>query len=135
MSPADGFAFVTVSPDAKPEARQIVLPPATATIAIRTHHEDGSPSPHTHVFFGYNGALLPDDVREAFPYERLITGSDGSTILSHMPAGEYGFWTLETPEERVTFNPRYLGAVTRVSVLPGENNVPLVVKPLAKAGR
>lgn len=135
VSPADGFAFASVAPDAKPEARQIVLPPATATIAIRTHHEDGSPSPHTHVFLSYNGALLPRDVREVFPYERLITGSDGTTILTHMPAGEYGFWTWETPEEHVVFNPRNTGAVTPASVLPGENNVTLVVKPPVKAGK
>jgi hypothetical protein len=135
VSPADGFAFVTVSPDAKPEARQIVLPPATATIVIHTHHQDGSPSPHTHVFLAYNGSPLPDDVRSSFPYERLITGSDGATILTHMPAGQYGFWTLETPEEHVIFNPRYLGAFTSASVLPGNNNVTLVVKPPVKAGK
>jgi hypothetical protein len=135
VSPADGFAFASVAPDAKPEARQIVLPPATATIAIRTHHEDGSPSAHTHVFLSYNGALMPNDVREAFPHERLITGSDGATILTHMPVGEYGFWTWETPEEHVAFNPRNVGAVTPASVLPGENNVTLIVKPPAKAGK
>ncbi len=135
VSPADGFAFVTVSPDAKPEAHQIVLPPATATVVIHAHHQDGSPSPHSHIFLAYNGALMPDDVRNSFPYERLITGSDGTTILTHMPAGEYRFWTLETPEEHVIFNPRYLGAVTNASVLPGENNVTLVVKPPVKAGK
>jgi len=135
MSPADGFAFVTVSPDAKPEAHQIVLPPATATVVIHAHHEDGSPSPHAHIFLAYNGALMPDDVRSSFPYERLITGSDGTTILTHMPAGEYRFWTLETPEEHVAFNPRRLDAATSASVLPGENNVTLVVKPPVTAGK
>ena len=74
-------------------------------------------------------------MRDSFPYERLITGSGGTTVLTHMPAGEYGFWTMETPEEHVAGNPRYLGAVTRASVLPGENNVTLVVKPPAKVGR
>ena len=77
--------------------------------------------------------LVPDDVRSSFPYERLITGSDGTTILTHMPAGEYGFWTWETPEEHVVYNPRNLGAVTPASVLPGENNVTVVVRPPAKA--
>lgn len=133
MSPADGFTFVTVSPDAKPEARQIVLPAATATVSIHARHEDGSPASHTHVFLAYNGAFLPDDVRFSFPYQRLITGSDGTTILTHMPAGEYGFWTLETPAEHVSANPRRLGAVTPASVMPGENNVTLVVKAPAKA--
>ena len=133
VSPADGFAPVTVSPDAKPEARQIVLPPAIATVAIHAQHEDGSPASHTHVFLAYDGALVPDDVRSSFPYERLITGSDGTTILTHMPAGEYGFWTWETPEEHVVYNPRNLGAVPAASVLPGENNVTLVVRPPAKA--
>jgi len=42
---------------------------------------------------------------------------------------------LETPEERVTFNPRRLDAVTNASVLPGENNVTLGVKPPVKTGR
>jgi hypothetical protein len=97
--------------------------------------EDGSPSSHTHLFLSYNGEFVPDDVRSSFPYERLITGSDGTTILTHMPAGEYGFWTMETPEEHVAGNPRYLGAVTPASVLPGENNVTLVAKPRAKAGK
>ncbi len=127
VTSAEGFTFATISPDAKEDANTVILPRAAANVTVRTTHDDKSAAPHSHVFLAFNGVPVPDDVRSMFPYERLVTGSDGTTLLTHMPVGEYDFWARETPEERVMMPaPRFLGTPSHISALAGENSVIVV---------
>src|SRR2546430_1597682 len=73
---------------------RIVLPPANAAVVVRAQRDDGTPVPHVHVFFKYNGLIVPFDVRNYFTYRRvrMLTGSDGAVLLTHMLAGEYDFF-------------------------------------------
>ncbi len=131
VSPADSFAFVTIGVEKKPEPARIVLTPANAAITVRAQRDDGTPVPHVHVLFSYNGLFVPSDVRDYFTFRRvrMLTGSDGAVLLTHMPAGEYDFFGLETAEENVLVsNPAHLGAAAHASVLPGENTVVLRMK-------
>jgi hypothetical protein len=130
MTPSDSFAFVTLMPDAKDDPQRVALPPPVATIAVATRHADGTPAEFTQVFFGYNGVFLPSDARDYFFARggRMVSGRDGTLLLTHMPAGEYDFYTLQTLEGYVIADPRSLGAPVHTSILPGDNRVNLIAK-------
>jgi hypothetical protein len=129
LAQTDSFAFVTLEARKNSEPARVVLPPDNATIAIRATHADGTLAVHAHLLFSYNGRFAPDDVRESFIFRgvRMVTGSDGTLLLTHMPAGEYDFFTIETPEEHIVFDGKPTFAGMHASILPGENHVTLRV--------
>jgi hypothetical protein len=118
--------FARTNADAKP--LQVVVPPPSCVLRVRTVTDDGAPIP-AGLLIRYNGEFIPHAVLRHVTNEFGLDET-GETVLPRLPAGTYEIWALEgeADREQLVASAGSSRQPVRVGLSGGEQVVTVVVE-------
>ena len=105
---------------------QVIVPPATASLRVRTEDGDGKLMP-ARLLIRYNGEFVPGAIARFVTGDFPGTGPSGEAVLSRFPAGAYEVWALAGDRDEVALiaSGGTLRPPARVGLAAGEQKIVL----------
>lgn len=125
------FAAAAVTPPSRPDEApiRVTIPPAEATIVVRTMTTAGDPVAHVGLAMRVGGFAIPPGVMESMATLQgleSMTGPNGLAVMRNLPAGVFEIWPYFSQKEAFDiFNGLRPEAPARFLARRGENSVTL----------